>query len=160
MKYAQKAADDLKLFIKKFQPLLDVAKVLEDVGSLDNAVEEVKKAKADADKVCAEAVEKKEKALANLEKAEQQVQASYNLAKEHEQKAFVKAQQILEDAQAAAKGVEKVAFEKLQKVEEQRIGFAYDSAQLQKEIDAKKVELSELQAKIEEIKLRLANFIK
>lgn len=160
MKYAQKAADDLKSFMKKFQPLTEVVKILEEAGSLDNAVEEVKKAKLDADKVLADAVSKKEKALFDLKKAQDKVDESYKLAKDYEQNAVEKAQKILADAKEAAHGIEQVAFEKLQKVEAMKLGFATETQVLQQQVEAKKLELSELQSKVEEIKARLANFIK
>mgnify|MGYP001014837115 FL=1 len=160
MKYANKAAEDLKTFIKKFQPLIDVANVLEQIGSFDNAVEEVKKAKAEADKVHADALSKKEEALDELAAVKKQVEAAKELAEKYVAGGKEKAHKILNDANEAAKGVEAVAFKKLEEAEKIKKEAFKAKDDLSLEIAAKQVELNDLNAKVNEVKARLANFLK
>jgi hypothetical protein len=160
MKYAQKAADDLKSFAKKLQPLLDVAQVLEQIASLEQAGNEATVRKEKFIKEADAAKLEKEKAVKEMEAAQAQVMAAQVHAKVLEEKGNAKASQIILDAQAAAKGVEQVAFEKLQEAEAIKQDSIKFKADYEKKVEALKLEYVELQSKIGELKLRLTNFLK
>jgi hypothetical protein len=160
MKYAQKAADDLKSFAKKLQPLLDVAQVLEQIASLEQAGNEATVRKEKFIKEADAAKLEKEKAVKEMEAAQAQVMAAQVHAKVLEEKGNAKASQIILDAQAAAKGVEKVAFEKLQEAEAIKQDAIKFKSDYEKKVEALKLEYVELQSKIGELKLRLTNFLK
>lgn len=149
MSNANKAADDLKSFAKKMLPIFEVAKCLEEIGSLDNAASEAKARKDAAYKEADQALASMEKQKAKLLDAEQLVAAAYKQADEIVVSAKAIAAKLAADAKVKADEV-------LGEVEAQLENLKSEAKVLKSEIRALEAEKSAAQGNLAAIRLQLS----
>lgn len=110
MSLAQQAAEDIKTFANRIKPFMDVARALEELGSLDQQIDEANNRKRDAaamyekqSKELKELLDKVSFAEENLQKLELKSENIITDAEEHSaeiiEKAHLKAAEIMSQAQ-------------------------------------------------------------
>lgn len=118
MSNASKAAEDLKSFAKKMLPIFEVAKALEDIGSLENAASEAKARKEAAYKEADQALlslgVKKDELDSMASKIEAAKEKAFNIMKS----ANAQADLMIKEAKEKALQVDAMAQDDLKKVEQ------------------------------------------
>lgn len=159
MKEAQKAASDLRLFVSKLKPLFDLAIYLDDIGSIEQAKRDAETKKIFAEKEYESVKKELDKSKSELEKSRNEILISESGARNILNSAKQKAKEILESCNSDCESKKFELSLREKKAHELIESKHKESNELDKEIKLKRLELSEISDKVEELKNKLKSFM-
>lgn len=160
MSLAQKAADDIKNFVSRIRPLLDAADALEQIGNVEQLASEAVARKAKADSEYEELRKKIEAQKAERIAHGKEITEARNFAAELVSSAEKKCEEIEDASSRKVSGICNDALKAKKAVEDEISKLKVFKSALLKEIEEKKLRLSEIENELASAKSKIAAFMR
>lgn len=160
MSNTSKAAEDIKGLAKKFSGFLEVASVLEKIGSLEQAERDANSRKEKAYKEAEEAQSMSEKQKIELAKAVAEVEVMKNKSLELEQFGNKRFSDIVKDAKEKSEQIINEANANKAIIVNEIELEVIKHNKIKEDIEKAKVELASIESQIKEMKNKIAAFVR